>query len=182
MARQNPRVAAYQACLAASRLEEGRDDEALLLLEAASGSGFSNVHPDPAWLDALSMYGRVAIELGVREPAALLVTLLAPYRDQIPFQGLTVHEPLACHLGGLLALLDRHQDADASYAWSLDLCLRGGMRFAEAQTRLGWGRLLARSADTEARRRGLAMLAEARTIAAEGGYRSIERRVEQALA
>ena len=56
------------------------------------------------------------------------------------------------------------------------------MRFAEAQTRLGWGRLLARSADTEARRRGLAMLAEARTIAAEGGYRSIERRVEQALA
>jgi len=182
VARQNPRVAAYQACLAASRLEEGRDDEALLLLEAASGSGFSNVHPDPAWLDALSMYGRVAIELGVREPAALLVTLLAPYRDQIPFQGLTVHEPLACHLGGLLALLDRHQDADASYARSLDLCLRGGMRFAEAQTRLGWGRLLARSADTEARRRGLAMLAEARTIAAEGGYRSIERRVEQALA
>ncbi len=181
VAEQNPRIAAYQACVVLSHLEAGEEQEALALLEQAAEDGFAWVFPDTAWFDAISVYSRAAIELEARRAAENLVLLIAPHHEQVPFQGLTNHEPMSCLLGGLLVVLRRDAEAETYLAEAEGLCKRGNMRFAQAQTELSWGRMLAKRDGDEDRQRARAMLERARAAAVANGYRAIERRATRAL-
>jgi class 3 adenylate cyclase len=181
IAEQNPRIAAYQACRMLTHLDAGEDAEALALLEEAAVDGFTWVFPDTAWFDAISIYARASIELEARRPAEHLVPLIAPHHEQVPFQGLTVHEPMSCFVGGLLAMLGRDEEADTYLSEAAAICERGGMRFARAQTDLSWGRMLARRSAAEDRQRARTMLERAHDTAVANGYRAIERRAARTL-
>ena len=181
VAAQNPNVPAYQACLALSYVEAGQDGEALGILERASDDGFRGEHPDAAWSDAVSLYARVAAELSSEVPASQLVSLLEPYRDQIPFQGITAHEPISFHLGTLLSVLGRGDEAEGYFAHALELCSRGSMHYAQARTELAWGRMLSRRANPTDRERGRSMLDRARDAAVARGYGAVERSADRSI-
>ena len=181
IAEQNPRIAAYQACVAASHLDAREDQEALVLLEMAAEDSFDWVFPDTAWFDAIAVYCRVATELSARGPAEHLIRLIEPYHDQIPFHGLTVHEPTSCLLGGLLSVVDRDAEAEGYLAEAMEVSRRGNMKFAQAQSQLAWGRMLARRTDSGDRERARAMLEKAHASATANGYQAIGRRAARSL-
>jgi tetratricopeptide (TPR) repeat protein len=181
VAEQNPRIAAYQACQVLTHFEAGEEAEALAMLEQAADDGFARVFPDTAWLDAISVYSRSAIELEAVGPAEHLAALIAPHHDQVPFQGLIVHEPLLYFLGGLLAVLGRYDEAETYLSEAAALCERENMRYAQAQTELSWGRMLARRNGDGDRQRAWAMLERAHARALTNGYRAVERRAERWL-
>ena len=181
VAAQNPGIPAYQACVGMTHLEAGEHEEALEMLERGAADGFASVKPDSAWFDAMAIYSALAIELRAVEPAKRLVALITPYRDQIPFQGLTIHEPISYYLGALLAVLGREQEATGCFEQSLELCARGNMRFAEAQTQLAWGRMLATSESADDRQRARTLLEKACATAKARSYSTIARRADQAM-
>ncbi len=181
VAEQNPRIAAYQACEVLTHFEAGEEAEALALLERAAEDGFAWVFPDTAWFDAISVYSRAAIELEAIRPAEHLVALIAPHYEQVPFQGLIVHEPMSYFLGGLLAVLGRDDEAETYLSEAAALCERENMRYAQAQTELSWGRMLARRSEDGDRQRARAMLERAHARAVANGYRAIERRAARSL-
>ena len=179
--RQNPRIAAYQAIAARCQLEAGNDQEALALLERAAADRFAWIPRELPWLDAIVFYAQVAADLSARGPAEDLVALLAPYYDQIPFQGIVAQEPVSCALASLLGMLGRNEEAEVYFAHALDVCHRGKMKYSLAQTQLAWGRMLARRPEADEHGRGRAMLERSHDSAAANGYRAIEQSAAQAL-
>ncbi len=182
-AEQNPAIAAYHASVAAAHLDAGEDATALGQLEQAAADGFVHVPRDTAWFDAISLYAHVAIELQAPAPAESLVELLAPYPNQVPCQCLTAHEPTAYMLGGLLSVLGHYDEAEQQLDKALRMSDRAHMRYAEAQTRLARGRMLARKLGDRARSEGSAerWLLESLDIARSSSYGAIERRALGAL-
>ncbi len=181
VAQQNPGVAAYQAAVALGHTEAGNDAEALALLEKASADGFVGILRDVTQLDAVAIYVRVTTELGARGPAEPLLAFLAPYRDQLVFQGVSVHDPVSYYLGGLSAVLGRDEAAESYFAEALEMSMRGRMRFAQAQIQLAWGRILMARPAASQQHRARAFLEEARATASVHGYGAVERRALRAL-
>jgi len=178
VAEDNPAIEAVQALLAVAALEAGHLRRAAQILEAASTQGFERLMPDAAWFAGAVNYARVAIELGDKDAGGQLFRLLGPWYRQIPFNGVTAHEPVAMFMGGLAAMLGRHRSADEFFAVAADTAKRGGLKFADAQTNLFWGRsLLARGEVDKARK----LLETSRRLAVRNGYRSVARRAADGI-
>ena len=183
---EHPRIASYQACLAASHLygqetDRSGEERARQLLTRAATDGFDRVLADSARFDAISVYAEVAAELEDHDAARQLADFIAPYVEQVPFQGITVHAPMSCYLGQLLTVLGRHEEAESSFREAMRLAARGGMRHAEAHVRLAWGRMLAARAEGDDLVRARELLVEAGVAARAGSYGAIERRASAAL-
>ena len=112
VAKQNPNVPAYQATLAGIRADSGHHDEASALLRRAAVDDFRSVPVDFVWLDTLCVYARAATVLEDGAVAGQLVTLLHPYRRQIPFQGVNGALPVSCSLGRLLSVIGDYSGAE----------------------------------------------------------------------
>jgi predicted ATPase len=170
----------YKGALAAAYLDAD-EEQALVLLDAAATDGFA-LRMGIGWLEAIIAYAQVAIELHASKPAALLFDLIAPYRDQVGFNGLMPLEPVAMYLGGLATVLGRYEKAEDYFVQSAEISDRMGAQFCAARTEVLWGRmLLERNApsDTE-RARGL--LTRAYATGAACGYGNVERLAKDALA
>ena len=115
-AADNPGVPAYHAVHAGVLLETQENQEALHLLETAAADGFESLPLDVAWMDAVINNSRAAFDLQTREPAEMLVRVLAPYHDQVPFTGLVPQPPVATHLGGLSSVLGCYDEAESYFA------------------------------------------------------------------
>ena len=183
---ENPRIASYRACLAASHLhgdemDPSGEERARELLARAVADGFDRVLADSARFDAISVYAEVAAELEDADAARLLAEFIAPYAEQVPFQGITVHEPMSCYLGQLLSLLGRYEEAESNFRGAMALANHGRMRHAEAQIRLAWGRTLAARAEGDDLSRARELLTEAEIGARSGSFGAIERRARAAL-
>ena len=124
---------------------------------------------DSARFDAISVYAEVAAELEDHDAARQLADFIAPYVEQVPFQGITVHAPMSCYLGQLLTVLGRHEEAESSFREAMRLAASGGMRHAEAHVRLAWGRMLAARAEGDDLVRARELLVEA-GVAARGRF------------
>jgi len=180
--KRNPGLPMLQATLAIGHLQDGDRESALRLLDHAFGSGFAFLPFDLLWLLGVGAYAQVAVELKAEKPALRLYELLRPYADQIPYIGSGSLEPVSLHLGALAGLFGRHEEADAYFAKSMDLSVRGRMRYAEARTLVEWGKMLsARGAATDADR-ALAHLNRAHSIAVRSGYRIVEKTAAVATA
>jgi class 3 adenylate cyclase len=171
----------YGGALAACYLDSGAESRALQLLEAGADEGFSSLRMGIGWLDGIIAFSEVAIELRVPEPSRLLFDLLAPYHDQIAYNGLIPHEPVAMYLGALALVLGRHDAADSYLDEAAEFNRRAGARFGRARTELTRGRMLADRGDRGDHDRARSMLNEVRTDAAARGFRSVERRADSAL-
>ena len=78
-------------------------------------------------------------------------------------------------LGALATVLGRYEYAESYFEEAEDLNTRGGMRFAEAHTKMLWGRMLRRRGDDDDAERARALLIEARELAINNGYGAVER-------
>jgi class 3 adenylate cyclase/ATP/maltotriose-dependent transcriptional regulator MalT len=174
VAEQNPAIPAYTAALAVSRLEAGDEVGARHLIERAAAESFV-IAEDSGWLDCMVLYARVVIDLGLHEHANTLLDQLAPFHDQVPHNGYIPHEPVATFLGALATVLGRYKYAELCFKEAENLNTRGGMRFAEAHTKMLWGRMLRLRGDDDDAARAQAMLIEARELAINNGYGAIER-------
>ncbi len=174
VAERNPAIPAYTAALAASRLEAGDEVGARHLIERAAADSFV-IAEHSGWLDCMVLYARVVIDLGLHEHADTLLDQLAPFHDQVPHNGYISHEPVATFLGALAAVLGRYEFAESYFKEAENLNTRGGMRFADAYTKLLWGRMLRRRGDDDDAGRAEALLIEARELATRNGYGTIER-------
>ena len=116
-----------------------------------------------------------AIRLGAADHAARLFQLLAPHREQIAFDGVVAFEPVATYLGALAWLVGRNGDAEDLFAEGLTLAQRGGMKYAQAQTQLLWGRMIASDPAACDRDRARSMLENAHDLALAHSYGAVER-------
>jgi tetratricopeptide (TPR) repeat protein len=178
VAAENPSIDALQAMLAVASLEAGHLRRASEILETASTQGFRALEPDAAWITGAVNYARVAIELGETNAAARLFRLLEPWPNQIPYNAVTAHEPVAMFLGGLAAVLGRHGAADRFFDQAADAARRGGLKFSDAQVKLLRGRSLLARGDLG---QAAVYLKGAHRLAIRHGYQSVGRRATEGL-
>ncbi len=175
IAEDHPTVPTYRAVLAGASFDAGDHAAATKLVEAAAAQSF-DLPMDAAWLDGVIGYARPTIELSLAPAALQIYNLLKPYRAQICCQGLTVHEPVAMFLGGLSTVLGHFDEAESYFEQADELQNRGGMRFAEAHTKMLWGRMLRLRGGPGDTDRAQDLLTEARQASSSRGYAAIEQR------
>ncbi len=174
-AEQNPSIPTFKGALAAAFLDAGDEAAARELLDEAAAHSFS-LPEDNAWFDGIIGYARVVIELQLRNRGERLIELLAPFRDQVPHNGIMPYPPVATFLGGLATVVDRYEEAESYFEQAAELNVRGKMRFAEAETNRLWGRMLRSRNGPGDPDRARSLLEQARESAASRGYALVERR------
>jgi hypothetical protein len=86
---------------------------------------------------------------------------------------------VAFYLGQLASVLDLYDQAGSYFAEATELNFRGGMKFAQAETELAWGKMLAvRGGDLDGAR---SLLERARETAITQGYSRVERQATATL-
>ncbi len=168
--------------LAQAHLQAGNIESACQMLELDAAQAFDSMSFDVLWLMGVANYAQVASELEAVGPATKLFELLAPYHAQVISIGPTGANPVAFYLGELASVLDLYDQADSYFAAATELNTRGGMKFAEAETQLAWGKMLAvRGGHGEIDRARL-LLERACDTATTQGYARVERQATAALA
>ena len=95
-----------------------------------------------AWLTAMTLSADVAAYLEHRAAAPLLAELLAPWRDQLAFSGMTCEGSVARPLGLALATAGRFDEADEAFAQAAAVHERIDAPIELARTRVNWARML----------------------------------------
>jgi class 3 adenylate cyclase/tetratricopeptide (TPR) repeat protein len=173
-AEQNPSIPAFKAALAAAHLDVGNEEAARDLIGEAAAHAFS-LPQDNACFEGMFYYARVVIELELSEHCERLITLLAPFRDQVPHNVLIPQPPVAMCLGGLATVAERFEEAESYFEQAAELNRRGEMRFAEAMTNMLWGRMLRTRNGPGDAERARTLLERAHESAAARGYAAVER-------
>ena len=180
VAEQNPAIPAYRAVLAAAHLDAGNEEAARELVDEGAADSFA-LPEDIGWFDGMVNYARVVIELRLRAHCEPLIKLLAPFRDQVPHNGLIPQPPVATFLGGLATVVDRFEEAESYFEEAAELNTRGEMKFAEAYTNMLWGRMLRTRNGPGDADRARELLEQARESAAARGYAMVERQANAEL-
>ncbi len=157
-------VPAWRCGLADFYSVTGRPTEARRELDALAAGDFGGVPRDSTWLTAMSLLAGVCGRLGDARRAAILYDLLCPYAGRI-----AIARPLVVlvgsidhRLGGLAALLDRHEAADAHFERALGIAERMRALPWQAHVRWEWAEALVRRREAERAQR---LLDEADAIA-----------------
>jgi tetratricopeptide (TPR) repeat protein len=179
-AEQNPSIPTFRAVLAAAHLDAGNEAAARELVEEAATHSFS-LPDDSAWFDGMAYYARVVIELRLSAHGEALITRLAPFRDQVPHNGLNPQAPVSTFLGGLATVVERFEEAESYFEQAAELNTRGEMKFAEAHTNMLWGRMLRPRSGPGDADRARQLLEQARESAAARGYAMVERQANAEL-
>lgn len=127
-------------------------------------------------------YGRVAVACRDKAAAASIYEILTPYADQTPTAAITAAAPVSHYLGELATVLDQYQQAESHFADAAALERRAGAAYFTAETDLAWGRMLVAKGAPADVERARDRLAAAQSVAAEHGYRDIERDSTEFLA
>ena len=141
-AEQNPSMPTFRAALGGGTPRCGRRGGS----PGAGGrgcGGFVLLARDSGWFDGMVNYARVVIELQLRAHAEPLIERLAPFRDQVPHNGLVPQPPVATYLGGLATVarpLTRTPSRTSSRQPSSMPVARCGSR--RPYTNMLWGRML----------------------------------------
>jgi len=179
--RTNSVQPAYRALLAFSYTEAGELERCRELLDADRMTGFVTTE-DGGWLPAQTFWAKAAIATGDLALAEIVHARIAPFRDQLPFTGLSV-APAAGHIVGRLEhLLGRLDDAAESFANAHRVHRQLRAPQFVARTEVRWAQVLVdRGHERDRGRAG--ELAEAARRAAIGrpGWEWIERDAAEVL-
>jgi tetratricopeptide (TPR) repeat protein len=175
-AADNPGVPTFLAALAMAYSDDGRDTDALQLLQGAAAGSFQSLPLDPTWLTGVTCYAEVAAELRAGDAAAALFEILRPWHGQVADNGLTTQGPVAHYLGGLATVLERFDEADEYFAEAARLCEFMQAKFFAARTEVAWARMLLARGRPGDERQARRLLRAARTTAATMGYGTVARR------
>jgi hypothetical protein len=170
----------YTAALARAYAESDRTAEARDLLETFAQADFE-FPMEQIWLTGMVCYSEAAISVGDPRYAGPLLDRLAPWADQMVATSISCSGPVSTYLGGLAAVVGRHDEADTYFTMSAALSQRIGASFFAARTELWWGNMLAGRGgpqDTEGARDHLT---RALSLASTNKYATVERRAVAAL-
>ena len=162
-------------------VQGGREDEARTFLETMVRDELDTLQYDVVWLNTIVSYSEIAFWLDATEAARRLLDVIAPFDNQITFEGCDVFDPVATVLGGLATVLGRFDEAESWFDKAIRLCEPGGMPKAIATAKLCWGRMLLRRAQPGDRARAIKLLREAQSTAADRGFRFVEQRASAEL-
>jgi DNA-binding CsgD family transcriptional regulator/tetratricopeptide (TPR) repeat protein len=102
-------------------------DEARVEFEQLAADNFASVPRDSVWPACATFLAEVCLRLGDTDRAAVLYDDLVPFSGRNLMVGMTIcFGPADRFLGGLAALLGRHDDAAAHYEAASDLADRSG--------------------------------------------------------
>jgi pentatricopeptide repeat protein len=177
---ENPGIPALVGTLARAYVQGGKMDDARYLLEEFARSGF-DLPQDLLWLVGMVGWAEIAVACQDVDHAGPIFDRLAPWADQLSFIDLSTDGPVSLYLGGLSAILERYDVADAYFAQSAGFCERFGISSFAAQTDLWWGKMLAeRDAPGDGERAG-ELFSRAHASALARGYGAIEHDAAEAL-
>jgi class 3 adenylate cyclase len=137
VAADNTGVPAFSAALAIALLQSGDHDRAASIMKEYAADDFRTVREDAQWLLTVLIYAAIAVELEIGAPAQILIDLLAPFHDQVPYNTVIAAEPVAYFLGGLARVCGRYEEAARYFAEAADIAARGDMTFARARVEAG---------------------------------------------
>ncbi len=174
-------VPAWRCGLADFYSVTGRLTEARREFDGLATDDFAGVPRDTTWLTAMSLLAGVCGRLGDARRAAILYDLLRPYAGRI-----AIARPLVVlvgsidhRLGGLAALLDRREAADAHFGRALAIAERMRALPWQAHVRWEWAEALGRRREAARARR---LLDEADTIAQSLGMALLGRWIAETRA
>ena len=72
----------------------------------------NSVQPNVLGMTSTIGYTVLAIELEDLEAAAVLISIIEPFADEVAFNGSTSQGPISAYVGKLSSLLGRHDDAE----------------------------------------------------------------------
>jgi ATP/maltotriose-dependent transcriptional regulator MalT len=173
-------IPAFIPALAVALAEAGDVDAARHMLDEFAATGF-DLPIDEVWLTGMCLWAEVAIECRDSTHAGPILDLLAPWADQVACNEAPVQGPVSHLLGGLAAILGRHDDADGYFAQSVAMNERTGAKFFGALTDLEWGRMLAARDRPGDRRKARDLLARSRATADAHRYALVARHAADAL-
>ena len=139
---ENPGIPAFRTALASALCEVDRRDDAREVFEPLVTSGFSDFPFHATWLTAMTLSAEVAGHLGHRAAATILAKLVAPWRDQLAYSGMTCEGSVARPLGLVLATAGRFDEADEAFAQAAAVHERIDAPIDLARTRVNWAQML----------------------------------------
>jgi hypothetical protein len=174
----NPGIPALQAGIALALAINGDTDRVREILDEYCAAGLEDLFPEsPLRLGSLGTLGGAAVRVGHIDTARALVPLLAPYRDQILFVGVSIGNPIRHVLAGCEMLLGHDETADAEFRDAVAFAERVAVPYWVSYAKLEWARLLAtRECPDMAHAR--ALLADAMGVAEAHGFAEFERAAE----
>jgi DNA-binding SARP family transcriptional activator/tetratricopeptide (TPR) repeat protein len=178
----NPGLTVLRPALAVVLCDAGRRDDARIVFESLVANGFSDVQFQTTWLSAMTLAAETASHLEHRAAALLLADLLAPWRSQLAFNGITCEGSVAHPLGLALATAGRFDEADDAFAQAAAVHERIGAPIELARTQLDWARISATRDRPGDRDRALRLLDPALATATNLGLATIERQARSLLA
>jgi DNA-binding SARP family transcriptional activator len=179
-AKDNPGLPVFVAALAFAHTEADHFDDAQALLVSFASAEFS-LPMDTAWLGAMLLYAATAAECRDPTAAESLFDQLAPAANLWSYDGCKSEGPVSLCLGCMATVLGRHEEADAFFSHSAELCERMGSKFYAARTSLLWGTMLTEREAPGDRLRAKDLLTKAHGVATVHGYGTVQRRAALAL-
>jgi hypothetical protein len=170
-----PGMPVFIAVLALAYTEQGDGASAHDLLRQAAADRFVGLPRNQTWISTLACWSHVSIEVRDTQAADALFELLEPFRAQVCYDRPTFTGLVAHYLGGLAAVLGRHDVADAHYSAALSTALALGAKWARASTSLAWSRALLQRRGPGDVDRAAPLLADAVALSSENGYGTLER-------
>jgi tetratricopeptide (TPR) repeat protein len=179
---EDPGITVFRAALAVALCEVDRIDDARVVFEPLVTSRFTAFPFDMIWLTAVAFCAETAAYLERRDAAALLAELLAPWRHQLVFNGITCDGSVARPLALAFATTGRLDEADDAFVQAAAIHKRIEAPIELARTQVNWARMLAMRARPGDPDRGRALLNPALTTASSLGLATIQRHAETLLA
>jgi hypothetical protein len=176
-----PHLPGLRAALAVLYCETDRPEQADDLLRNDAAGGFTSFPYDQFWLANMTANVRVYAHLGSPGPCQSLYDLLAPFHDQIAFQGAIVTGPVSEYLGYLATALQRFDAAERHFADAVARAERLQAPIVLAHTRLEWAAMhghRCQPGDTDRARR---LIDLSLASATEYGLGGVEQRARQTL-
>jgi DNA-binding SARP family transcriptional activator len=179
---ENPGLFVYRAVLADALCEVDRFDDSRIVFEPLVANGFAEFPFDITWLTAMTLCAEVAAYLNNTAAATLLAELIAPWRDQLAFTGITCAGSVARPLGLALATAGRFDEADDAFAQAAAVHERIDASIELARTQVNWARMLVRRGQPGDADRARALLDPALATASNLGLATIHREGQSILA
>jgi tetratricopeptide (TPR) repeat protein len=144
-----------------------RREKAAAIVEQAASDGFDHVPWDLGRSIALAAYADAASQAGVKSTAPLLYDLIAPWSDQVTWNGGPSLGHNRTYLGLLASTLGWEERADEHFSLACRLQEEKGMLLGAARAHLGWAEALADRGEAE---RASAEATRALELSHEHGY------------
>jgi hypothetical protein len=164
----------WRPALAWAHLQAGRPEQARALIDEMSEGGFASTPRDSNFVARLGQVAQVIAELGDARLAARAEPLLAPLSAFWVVLGPSACTlgPIAYSVGALQLLLDRPEEAAASFETAIERSVAMRARPYEARSQAGLATALRRLGDEE---RAAELSARAAATARELGMLRLER-------